>query len=133
MSSADIVAIVNPLSGAGAASGVAERRVALLERRFASAGVAGAVHLTERRHHARPDELQLQLQPPVALMDLAHVRLGVDAPHLAGLAVGEQGVVDGDLHLAVDGDLVGVGLEGIGGGGDGGLDDGHARKNPLSG
>ena len=53
MSSADIVAIVNPLSGAGAASGVAERRVALLERRFEAAGVKGAVHLTERRHHAR--------------------------------------------------------------------------------
>ena len=53
VSSADIVAIVNPLSGAGAASGVAERRVALLERRFAAAGIAGSVHLTERRHHAR--------------------------------------------------------------------------------
>ena len=52
MFSADIVAIVNPLSGAGAASGVAERRVSLLQRRFSEAGVNGAVHLTERRHHA---------------------------------------------------------------------------------
>ena len=49
----DIVAIVNPLSGAGAASSVAEQRVALLTRHFAAAGVTGTVHLTERRHHAR--------------------------------------------------------------------------------
>jgi diacylglycerol kinase (ATP) len=53
VTSADIVAIVNPLSGAGASSGVAEQRVALLTDQFAAAGVAGAVHLTERRHHAR--------------------------------------------------------------------------------
>jgi diacylglycerol kinase (ATP) len=51
--SADVVAIVNPLSGAGASSGVAERRVALLTDQFAAAGISGEVHLTERRHHAR--------------------------------------------------------------------------------
>jgi len=53
VNSAEIVAIVNPLSGAGASSGVAERRVALLTDQFAAASVAGAVHLTERRGHAR--------------------------------------------------------------------------------
>jgi diacylglycerol kinase (ATP) len=53
VTSAEIVAIVNPLSGAGASSGVAERRVSLLTDQFAAAGVAGTVHLTERRHHAR--------------------------------------------------------------------------------
>ena len=52
MPAADVVAIVNPLSGAGATPGVAERRVALLTARFAAAGVAGAVHLTLRRGHA---------------------------------------------------------------------------------
>ena len=52
MPAADVVAIVNPLSGAGATPGVAERRVALLTARFAAAGVAGAVHLTQRRGHA---------------------------------------------------------------------------------
>jgi diacylglycerol kinase (ATP) len=50
--SADIVAIVNPLSGAGATPGVAERRVALLTTRFIAANVAGVVHLTQRRFHA---------------------------------------------------------------------------------
>jgi diacylglycerol kinase (ATP) len=53
VSSAEIVAIVNPLSGAGASTGVAERRVALLNDQFATAGISGAVHLTQRRHHAR--------------------------------------------------------------------------------
>jgi len=43
---------VNPLSGAGATPGVAERRVALLTARFAVANVAGAVHLTLRPGHA---------------------------------------------------------------------------------
>lgn len=52
MPSADVVAIVNPLSGAGASPGVAERRVALLTSRFAAANVAGAVHLTLRPGHA---------------------------------------------------------------------------------
>ena len=52
MAAAEIVAIVNPLSGAGATPGVAERRVALLTSRFRSANVAGAVYLTERAHHA---------------------------------------------------------------------------------
>ena len=53
MADADIVAIVNPLSGAGATPDVAGRRVAFLERRFADAGVAGRVYLTERGGHAR--------------------------------------------------------------------------------
>jgi len=52
VSSPEIVAIVNPLSGAGASTGVAERRVSLLNDQFAAAGINGAVHLTERRHHA---------------------------------------------------------------------------------
>jgi len=49
---AEVVAIVNPLSGAGATPGVAEHRVALLRAKFTAANVAGSVHLTERRHHA---------------------------------------------------------------------------------
>jgi YegS/Rv2252/BmrU family lipid kinase len=49
---ADVVAIVNPLSGAGATSGVAARRVALLQSKFTDAGVIGSVHLTERSRHA---------------------------------------------------------------------------------
>lgn len=48
----DVVAIVNPLSGAGAIPHVAERRVALLTERFAAAGITGIVHLTERPRHA---------------------------------------------------------------------------------
>jgi len=53
MADAVVVAIVNPLSGAGATPDAAGRRVALLERRFADAGVTGRVHLTERGGHAR--------------------------------------------------------------------------------
>jgi diacylglycerol kinase (ATP) len=49
---ADVVAIVNPLSGAGATPGVAERRVALLKSKFASAHVTGDVHLSLRSGHA---------------------------------------------------------------------------------
>ncbi|HET7697524.1 MAG TPA: diacylglycerol kinase family protein [Vicinamibacterales bacterium] len=52
MSPADVVAIVNPLSGAGATPGVAGRRVSLLESKFAAANVIGRVHLTERAGHA---------------------------------------------------------------------------------
>lgn len=48
----DVVAIVNPLSGAGANPAVAAARAALLTERFAAAGVTGAVHLTERGGHA---------------------------------------------------------------------------------
>src|SRR5919198_730696 len=48
----NVFAIVNPLSGAGADPDVAAERVALLRECFAAEGVAGAVHLTERRHHA---------------------------------------------------------------------------------
>jgi YegS/Rv2252/BmrU family lipid kinase len=53
MPGVDIVAIVNPLSGAGATPDVARQRVALLDRRFAAAGISGRVHLTERGGHAR--------------------------------------------------------------------------------
>ena len=52
VTSPHVVAIVNPLSGAGATPGVAEQRVALLTARFAAAQVAGEVHLTQRAHHA---------------------------------------------------------------------------------
>lgn len=52
MNPADVVAIVNPLSGAGATSGVAARRVALLQSKFTDAQVSGSVHLTERSGHA---------------------------------------------------------------------------------
>ena len=52
MAAADVVAIVNPLSGAGATPGVAERRVALLRSKFAAARVIGDVHLTQRSGHA---------------------------------------------------------------------------------
>jgi YegS/Rv2252/BmrU family lipid kinase len=53
MAALDVVAIVNPLSGAGAAPDVAQRRVALLEQRFAASDRRGRVHLTERGGHAR--------------------------------------------------------------------------------
>ena len=52
MAAVEIVAIVNPLSGAGATSGVAEARVALLASRLAAAKREGTVHLTERPLHA---------------------------------------------------------------------------------
>ena len=42
----EIVAIVNPLSGAGATAGVAEARVALLASRLVAANRNGIVHLT---------------------------------------------------------------------------------------
>jgi YegS/Rv2252/BmrU family lipid kinase len=53
MGGAGIVAIVNPLSGAGATAGAARARVSLLERHFAAGGLAGRVHLTEHGGHAR--------------------------------------------------------------------------------
>ena len=48
----EIVAIVNPLSGAGATPGVAEARRTLLTSRLAAAKREGTVHLTERPLHA---------------------------------------------------------------------------------
>jgi len=48
----EIVAIVNPLSGAGASTGVADARIALLRSRFVAAGINGTVHVTERPFHA---------------------------------------------------------------------------------
>ena len=52
MAAVDIVAIVNPFSGAGATRGVAEARVALLTSRLAAASRNGTVHVTERPLHA---------------------------------------------------------------------------------
>ncbi len=49
----NVVAIVNPLSGAGANPDVAAQRVALLEARFAASGTRGEVHVTRRGGHAR--------------------------------------------------------------------------------
>jgi YegS/Rv2252/BmrU family lipid kinase len=51
--SANVVAIVNPLSGAGANPHVAASRVALLEARFAASGIGGEVHVTKGGGHAR--------------------------------------------------------------------------------
>jgi YegS/Rv2252/BmrU family lipid kinase len=53
MSAADVVAIVNPLSGAGATPDAARSRAGLLERRFAAGGIRGRVHVTERGGQAR--------------------------------------------------------------------------------
>ncbi len=53
MAAADVVAIVNPLSGAGATPDMARRRVGLLEKRFAAGGISGRVHVTERGGQAR--------------------------------------------------------------------------------
>jgi diacylglycerol kinase (ATP) len=52
VSRADVVAIVNPLSGAGADTHAAERRVELLRRRFDAASVNGDIHVTAGPHHA---------------------------------------------------------------------------------
>ena len=52
MAAVEIVAIVNPFSGAGATAGVAEARIALLTSRLAAAKREGTVHLTERPLHA---------------------------------------------------------------------------------
>jgi len=90
--SADIVAIVNPLSGAGAASRVAEQRVALLTEHFASAGVTGAVHLTERRQHAR---------------DLA--KAAVDAGASTVVAWGGDGTIN-EVGAALAGTSVALGI-----------------------
>jgi diacylglycerol kinase (ATP) len=52
ISSANVVAIVNPLSGAGAKPDVAAERVALLERRLTVSSIAGRVHVTRHAGHA---------------------------------------------------------------------------------
>lgn len=52
MTAVEIVAIVNPLSGAGATPGMARARIALLTSRLAAAGRDATVHLTERPLHA---------------------------------------------------------------------------------
>jgi YegS/Rv2252/BmrU family lipid kinase len=48
----NVLAIVNPLSGARAHPEIAQRRVALLERRFEADRIDGVVRLTERANHA---------------------------------------------------------------------------------
>ena len=50
---AHVVAIVNPVSGAGCDAGVLANRATLLQKYFAGAGVDGDVHVTSRPHHAR--------------------------------------------------------------------------------
>jgi YegS/Rv2252/BmrU family lipid kinase len=52
MPAMNVVAIVNPLSGAGAHPEAAAARVAALNARFAAAGLVGTVHVTERPRHA---------------------------------------------------------------------------------
>jgi diacylglycerol kinase (ATP) len=51
--SSNVIAVVNPLSGAGADPDAASRRVAFVESRLASAGIRGRVHVTTRAGHAR--------------------------------------------------------------------------------
>jgi diacylglycerol kinase (ATP) len=48
-----IVAIVNPVSGAGMDSSVAAQRVAMIHAELGARGLAADVHLTERAGHAR--------------------------------------------------------------------------------
>jgi len=48
-----IVAIVNPVSGAGMDPGVAVQRVALIRDELGARGLSAEVHLTERAGHAR--------------------------------------------------------------------------------
>jgi diacylglycerol kinase (ATP) len=48
-----IVAIVNPMSGAGMDSGVARRRVTMIREEVARRGLEAEIHLTERSGHGR--------------------------------------------------------------------------------
>lgn len=48
-----IVAIINPISGAGADATVAARRIALVRREVERRGLRVAIHVTERAGHAR--------------------------------------------------------------------------------
>jgi diacylglycerol kinase (ATP) len=48
-----IVAIINPISGAGADAAVAARRIALVRHEVERRGLRVAIHVTERRGHAR--------------------------------------------------------------------------------
>lgn len=50
---APVVAILNPVSGAGADAAALERRTALLRKQFAAAGIAGDIRVTTRPRHAR--------------------------------------------------------------------------------
>jgi diacylglycerol kinase (ATP) len=47
-----IVAIINPISGAGADSHARDRRVALVQQEAARRGLTAAIHVTERAGHA---------------------------------------------------------------------------------
>ena len=53
MRSMSIVAIINPISGAGADRGAAARRVALVDAEAKRRGLTADIHLTERAGHAR--------------------------------------------------------------------------------
>lgn len=53
MEAAPVVAIVNPVSGAGADGAALDRRTSLLRTQFAAAGINGAIRVTTHRHHAR--------------------------------------------------------------------------------
>jgi len=48
-----IVAIINPISGAGADAAVASRRIALVRSEVERRGLRAAIHVTERAGHAR--------------------------------------------------------------------------------
>jgi len=48
-----IVAIINPISGAGADSSAAERRIDLVKSEARRRGLSADIHLTERSGHAR--------------------------------------------------------------------------------
>ena len=48
-----IVAIINPISGAGADRNAAARRIALVQAEAERRGLSADIHLTERAGHAR--------------------------------------------------------------------------------
>jgi len=52
-STVNIVAIINPMSGAGMDPTAAERRVALVREELSRRGLEGSIHLTERAGHAK--------------------------------------------------------------------------------
>lgn len=53
VTAAAVVAIVNPVSGAGCDARSLEERTARLRARFSATGIDGAVHVTSRPRHAR--------------------------------------------------------------------------------
>ena len=88
----DVFAIVNPLSGAGADPRVAAGRVALLQQRFAAAGINGWIHLTEGRGHAA---------------ELARAAVAAGAPTI--LAWGGDGTIN-EIGSVVAGSPVALGI-----------------------